>query len=178
MRGCTGGRRPAITVLLAALLATTSGYGAASASAAVRAAPTAVKIAVSATGNGTVGTGFAGFSYEKDRIGAGMFDTGNADLVRLFRLLGPGVLRLGGNLVDMTRWNAAGKGGSATQTAPADVTRLAAFLKRDGLEGHLRHQSEDQHRDERRLRGTVRGDDPRTVTVEVPAGSAALVVTG
>src|SRR5437588_1241307 len=74
-------------------------------------AATSVKITVGGSTNGHVGTGFAGFSYEKDRIGAGMFDPADTKLVKLFRLLGPSVLRLGGNLVDMTSWNASGTGG-------------------------------------------------------------------
>jgi glycosyl hydrolase family 79 len=95
-------------------------------------AATAVKITVSAGANGHVGTGFAGFSYEKDRIGAGMFDAHDTKLVNLFRRLGPSVLRLGGNLVDMTSWNAKGTGGSASEIAPADVQKLAAFLQATG----------------------------------------------
>jgi hypothetical protein len=82
--------------------------------------------------DGTVGAGFAGFSYEKDRIGAGMFNAGDTNMVNLFRLLGPSVLRIGGNLVDIVNWNPKGKGGSATQIAPSDVMKLAAFVKATG----------------------------------------------
>jgi hypothetical protein len=82
--------------------------------------------------SGHVGQGFAGFSYEKDRVGAGMFDAADTNLVRLFRLLGPSVLRIGGNLVDMTPWNPAGHGGLATEVAPADVVKLAAFARATG----------------------------------------------
>jgi hypothetical protein len=124
-------RRRVLVGLIAGTLAAASVGTAAAASAAAK-APTAVKVTVSSTANGTVGAGFAGFSYEKDRIGAGMFDAGDANLVALFKLLGPSVLRLGGNLVDMTRWNAAGAGGSAAEIAPADVTRLAGFLRATG----------------------------------------------
>lgn len=95
-------------------------------------AATTVKVTISASGNGTVGTGFAGFSYEKDRIGAGMFDVKDTKLVNLFKLLGPSVLRLGGNLVDMTSWNPKGAGGDASEIAPADVQKLAAFLSATG----------------------------------------------
>lgn len=89
-------------------------------------------VAVSSSSDGHVGQGFAGFSYEKDRVGAGMFDASDTDLVRLFRLLGPSVLRIGGNLVDIVNWNAAGHGGSSTEIAPADVVRLARFLDATG----------------------------------------------
>ena len=95
-------------------------------------AATSVTISVNSASAGNVGTGFAGFSYEKDRVGAGMFNVNNTRLVNLFRLLGPSVLRLGGNLVDKVNWNASGSGGSATQIAPADVTNLAAFLRATG----------------------------------------------
>lgn len=64
-------------------------------------AATPVTVTVSQAVNGRSDTGFAGFSYEKDRVGAGMFDAHDGNLVSLFRLLGPSVLRLGGNLVDM-----------------------------------------------------------------------------
>jgi hypothetical protein len=126
------GRR--ITGLLAVLAAGTvlvaGTVSAQAASSPQRAAP--VRITVNAARAGTVGSGFAGFSYEKDRIGAGVFDARDANLVNLFRLLGPSVLRLGGNLNDIVRWNPAGKGGSASEVAPSDVTKLAAFLKATG----------------------------------------------
>jgi hypothetical protein len=95
-------------------------------------ADTAVTISVNRASNGHVRTGFAGFSYEKDRIGAGMFNVNNTNLVNLFRLLGPSVLRIGGNRVDIVNWNANGAGGSATEIAPSDVINLAAFLQATG----------------------------------------------
>ncbi len=91
-----------------------------------------VTVSVNSASNGDVGTGFAGFSYEKDRVGAGMFTVNNTNLVKLFKLLGPSVLRVGGNLVDIVNWNANGSGGSSTQIAPSDVTKFAAFLKATG----------------------------------------------
>jgi hypothetical protein len=93
---------------------------------------TPVTIAVNHSSAGSVGTGFAGFSYEKSMVGAGMFDPNDAALVKLFRLLGPGFLRVGGNEVDIVDWNSSGAGGSATQIGPADVTKLAAFAKATG----------------------------------------------
>jgi hypothetical protein len=91
-----------------------------------------VTVSVNPAVIGRVDSGFAGFSYEKDRVGAGMFDANNTNLVGLFRLLGPSVLRLGGNLVDIVNWNAKGPGGSARSIAPSDVTKLAAFLRATG----------------------------------------------
>lgn len=108
----------------------TTAYAAASASSSSGA--TTVTIAVSKAGNGDVGQGFAGFSYEKDRIGAGVFDASDTNLVNLFKLLGPSVIRIGGNLNDIVKWNAGGAGGSASEVAPPDVTKLAGFLKATG----------------------------------------------
>jgi hypothetical protein len=93
---------------------------------------TAVTVVVGTATTGRVGAGFVGFSFEKDRVGAGMFDPGNRPLVALFRLLGPSVLRVGGNLVDLVSWNPGGRGGSPAEVAPDDVTRLAGFLRATG----------------------------------------------
>lgn len=95
------------------------------------AAPT-VSVQVDPASKSQVGRDFAGFSYEKDRVGARMFNARNADLVRLFRLLGPSLLRIGGNLVDMTTWNPAGTGGKASEVAPSDVRELATFARATG----------------------------------------------
>jgi hypothetical protein len=119
-------------VLVAAAAALALAAGALSAAAATPQAATPVTVTVNSATNGHVGTGFAGFSYEKDRIGAGMFDAKDTNLVNLFKLLGPSVLRLGGNLVDIVNWNAKGAGGKASEIAPADVTKLAGFLQATG----------------------------------------------
>ncbi|TWP48472.1 hypothetical protein FKR81_28190 [Lentzea tibetensis] len=92
----------------------------------------AVSVSVDPASKSRVGTDFAGFSYEKDRVGARMFNARNADLVKLFRLLGPSLLRIGGNLVDMTGWNPDGAGGSEKEVAPSDVRELSLFLKATG----------------------------------------------
>ncbi|GGU44864.1 hypothetical protein [Lentzea flava] len=91
-----------------------------------------VKVQVEAASTSQVGRDFAGFSYEKDRVGARMFNARNADLVRLFRLLGPSLLRIGGNLVDMTTWNPRGAGGRAEEVAPSDIRELALFARVTG----------------------------------------------
>ncbi|WP_157984464.1 hypothetical protein [Lentzea terrae] len=91
-----------------------------------------VAIRVDPASKSQVGRDFAGFSYEKDRVGARMFNARNTDLVRLFRLLGPSLLRIGGNLVDMTTWNPQGTGGKATEVAPADIRELALFARVTG----------------------------------------------
>jgi len=91
-----------------------------------------ITVRVDPASQSQVGRDFAGFSYEKDRVGARMFNARNAGLVRLFRLLGPSLLRIGGNLVDMTTWNPDGPGGRAEEVTPADVRELALFAKATG----------------------------------------------
>jgi hypothetical protein len=91
-----------------------------------------ITVRVDPASQSQVGRDFAGFSYEKDRVGARMFNARNSDLVRLFRLLGPSLLRIGGNLVDMTTWNPDGPGGRAEEVTPADVRELALFAKATG----------------------------------------------
>jgi hypothetical protein len=86
---------------------------------------------VSSSTSGTVGTDFAGFSYEKWDIGNRLF-TGSTPLVGAFQRLGPSLLRLGGNFVDLTPWKSSGAGGSGSEIAPSDVDQLAAFLKATG----------------------------------------------
>ncbi|HEY1914060.1 MAG TPA: ricin-type beta-trefoil lectin domain protein [Streptosporangiaceae bacterium] len=97
-----------------------------------RAAATAVTVSVSSAGGAGVSSQFAGFSYEKQMVGEDLFSTSDTNLVNLFKLLGPNVLRVGGNTVDETTWNPDGAGGSSTEIAPSDVSKLAAFLSATG----------------------------------------------
>ena len=75
---------------------------------------------------------FSGFSYEKGTINGKLLEATNTDLLGLYKLVGPGVLRIGANGVDTTTWMPNGKGGTAGQVAPSDVDRLAAFIKATG----------------------------------------------
>jgi hypothetical protein len=95
-------------------------------------APAAVTVGVSSTDGVGVSNQFAGFSYEKQMVGEDLFSTADTRLVNLFKLLGPNVLRVGGNTVDETTWNPSGAGGSSTQIAPSDVSKLAAFASATG----------------------------------------------
>jgi len=72
---------------------------------------------------------FIGLSYEKSAMSAPLFDASDTALVRLFRRLGPGVLRVGGNSVDRASWDPEGLGLQKGLIAPADVSRLARFLQ-------------------------------------------------
>ncbi|MDP9036102.1 MAG: glycosyl hydrolase family 79 C-terminal domain-containing protein [Myxococcota bacterium] len=81
--------------------------------------------------------GFAGFSYEKGHLATQFFTGTNAPLIALFKLLGPGVLRIGANDVDTHDWVPSATpvpGGSQppTHIGTADVDQLAAFLAATG----------------------------------------------
>ncbi len=75
---------------------------------------------------------FAGLSYEKGYLHVPIFTGTNAASIAMFSLLGPSILRIGGNSVDTTTWTPGGPGGTKGQAAPADVDALAAFLKATG----------------------------------------------
>ena len=85
----------------------------------------------SATGN-SVSSTFAGFSYEKSVLSEPLFTASNTALAKLFKMLGPGILRVGGNSVNETTWSATGAGLTAAFTAPPDIDRLAGFLRATG----------------------------------------------
>lgn len=76
-----------------------------------------------------IGSSFAGLSYEKNKMSTPLFGPTDTTLIALFNRLGPGLLRIGGNSVDHTLWNATGPGETADQVSSADVMRLAGFLK-------------------------------------------------
>jgi hypothetical protein len=79
---------------------------------------------------------FAGFSYEKSILSKNLFSDSNTALINLFKLLGPGILRIGGNSVNcegsLSTWNAGGSGLVSGQVSRSDVDRLAAFLNATG----------------------------------------------
>jgi uncharacterized protein (TIGR03437 family) len=81
---------------------------------------------------GAVGPGFAGLSYEKGQMANPFFSAQNANAIGLFKLIGPSLLRIGGNSVDKTTWTSNGKGRASGQVAPSDIDALAGFLKATG----------------------------------------------
>lgn len=90
-----------------------------------------VSVILDRTAAGTpIAPDFTGFSYEKDRLATGLFRGGNRALIALFRRLGSGLIRIGGNSVDTTRWAGDGRGSTEGEIATADVDALAAFLRR------------------------------------------------
>jgi hypothetical protein len=89
-----------------------------------------------ATRMGQLAPGFAGFSFEKSHMTDGWFTGTNAPLIALFKLLGPGFVRIGADDVDSTTWvpgalPVAG-GQTSTNIGTVDVDGLAAFLSAAG----------------------------------------------
>lgn len=84
------------------------------------------------TTKGTVPARFVGLSFEKSHLTDSFFTADNAPLIAFFHLLGPSLLRIGGNSVDTTSWDAGAPPTDAavlgTAIGTADVDNLAAFL--------------------------------------------------
>jgi hypothetical protein len=89
-----------------------------------------------ATTVGKVGPRFVGLSYEKSHLTDGFFTGESASLIALFKLLGPSLLRIGGNSVDATTWDPsaspADAGAIGTTIGTADVDALRSFLDATG----------------------------------------------
>jgi len=93
---------------------------------------TAATVALSTTVIGVIGPTFAGLSYEKSQMAKPFFSPQNADAIGLFKLIGPSLLRIGGNSVDKTTWTPDGLGRTSGQVAPSDIDALAGFLEATG----------------------------------------------
>jgi len=116
-----------------------SGWGAP-----VTGGPTGTGAAATVTVNpsvtlGTVGPGFAGFSYEKTHITNDSLTSTNAALVALYKLVGSPVMRLGANDVDHCNWSGAGPAPAAPSGQPFTfnvvtgmVDELCSFLTATG----------------------------------------------
>jgi hypothetical protein len=95
---------------------------------------TSASLSVTSTPFGTIGSAFAGLSYEKSSLYENpyLFTGSNSNLVGMFQRLGASILHIGGNSVDRNIWTPNGAGNTAGQIAPADVDALAAFVKATG----------------------------------------------
>ena len=93
---------------------------------------TAATVTITNTVTGVIGPAFAGLSYEKSQMANPFFSPQNADAIGLFKLIGPSLLRIGGNSVDKTTWTPNGHGRTSGQVAPSDIDALAGFLKATG----------------------------------------------
>jgi hypothetical protein len=88
---------------------------------------------------GTIGPGFAGFSYEKTHITNGSLTSTNTSLVALYKLIGSPVMRLGADDVENCNWAGAGAAPTGPSGQPftknittGDVDELCSFLAATG----------------------------------------------
>ena len=83
---------------------------------------------------GTIPPAFLGLGYEKSEMPSGLFAGTDAPLIALLSLLGPGLLRIGGNSVDRTEWYSAptSDGSAASTITTTEVDALAAFANAAG----------------------------------------------
>jgi hypothetical protein len=83
---------------------------------------------------GTIPPAFVGLSYEKSQLPSGLFAGTDAPLIALLQLLGPGILRVGGNSVDRTEWYTAptSDASPASTITTAEVDALSALAKASG----------------------------------------------
>ena len=85
---------------------------------------------------GHLAPGFAGFSFEKTHMTDGFFTGANAPLIALFKLLGPGFLRIGANDVDGSTWVPSATpmpgGQTSNNIGTVEVDALGDFLRATG----------------------------------------------
>jgi hypothetical protein len=121
-------------VLVVVLAAACTWLWARSAATVRRASPPVLKVDTRRPGS-PFSHGAVGLSTEAQELSHGRFSAGHPSLVRLMRLLGPSVLRVGGNSVNTSWWTSSGEPPPpwATNTVtPADLHLLRGLLKATG----------------------------------------------
>jgi hypothetical protein len=109
-----------LVALIAVILALTLGVDQA------RASSSTVSITFPTSGGYNIWPGFCGLSYEKGDLANNHFFTPtNANAIKLFSLLGPAVLRIGGGSVDSTCWNGISH---CKPITPEELTNFAGFI--------------------------------------------------
>jgi len=95
---------------------------------------TSASLTVTTKAAGSIGSAFAGLSYEKSTLYENpyLFTGSNSSLVGMFKRLGTSILRIGGNSVDRNVWTPNGAGQTQGQIAKSDVDALATFLSATG----------------------------------------------
>lgn len=125
----------AIALLVLVLLSSCAGSPANRTSAAPSAARGAI-VSVAPMHPGTAFTeGSVGLSLEADEIGTRDLNAAHRSLVGLMRMLGPGVLRLGGNSLDYSWWTSAGESPPSWATSvvtPDYISMLHGLLLATG----------------------------------------------
>jgi hypothetical protein len=84
---------------------------------------------------GTIGPGFAGFSYEKTHITNGSLTAANTSLIALYKLVGSPVMRLGADDVDNCNW--VGTGAAPAKPSGQPFTRSITTGMVDQICGFL-----------------------------------------
>ncbi len=83
----------------------------------------------------TFAHGAVGLSLEAHELDSGRITSSHSRLVRLMRLLGPSVLRIGGGSVDLAWWTSSGEAApqwAKSTITPADLSNLHGLLKATG----------------------------------------------
>ena len=93
---------------------------------------TATVVVSKASPGETINSNFLGLSYEKFTVSTRLLTSANTPLVNYLNKLGPGIIRIGGDSVNHTTWNASGAGKTTGFVAPADVDRIATLLAATG----------------------------------------------
>jgi hypothetical protein len=131
-------KRHALAALLVVLVAICASAGvwvwARPAATPARPATVTLRLETSRPGN-AFDLGAVGLSMDANELGARRLSARRRGLVRLMRLLGPSLLRIGGDAVDLSWWTATGEPPPAwaTNTAtPADLHALGALLHATG----------------------------------------------
>lgn len=102
---------------------------------AIAAAPVAILKVDTSRPTNEFALGTVGLSLEAGELRTPHFDSSHYRLVRLMRLLGPAVLRIGGNSVDLSWWTSKDEPAPpwATNTiTPADLYALAGLVRATG----------------------------------------------
>jgi hypothetical protein len=157
--------RRMLAVLVVVLVAACTWVWARSAASVSPATATVLKVDTSQPGNGFE-IGAVGLSIEASELETAHLSAAYVRLVRLMRLLGPSVLRIGGNSVDSSWWTSRDepKPSWATSTAtPADLSRVRALLAATGwrvlLGVNLGHFEPTRAADEARYAQEILGPD-------------------
>lgn len=93
---------------------------------------TVASVGVSRTSAGSIGANFVGLAYDKSEMIHPIFSASNSNLVGLFKLIGPGLFRIGATGADKMTWTPDGPGQTWPQIAESDVNSWAGFVKASG----------------------------------------------
>ncbi|HEX5852156.1 MAG TPA: hypothetical protein VFY36_03585 [Solirubrobacteraceae bacterium] len=160
----TGSRGRRVAVVLTVMVAAVCTWlWARSTATARRVSPPILKIDTKRPGS-MFDRGAVGFSTEAGELSRGRLSAAHLSLVRLMRLLGPSVIRIGGNSVDVSWWTSSGEPPPAWATStvtPAELSVLHGLLRATGwrvlLGVNLGHFEPARAADEARVARRVLG---------------------